>query len=516
MNWLSYLRAFDLSAVQLTCRFYASPSLMDAIVRHVAERVYPLELSEGYDQQPVVYQRHPNLLTVENLRNMELMVIARILARPEPVSGTGFVVSKSWCKAALKWLEGHEQQRLQQAQESKRKPSRKQRVRNRRLSDVSPPWPNCNADILCEHANLICMSNKSARARRRLIDKQSWKAISNLYPDSTPLESFTGECLKCRSEAQSAKQDAELKEQLQLQRRKKPLDRVAIRQFYTRTRGVPTQALMKRDDQAACCPLQDGTYYVLPRLWCQGWRRYIKTGEVPVTSFNSSLPKSTASSDPLPPPPDSAFLLCAAHRLPLFPAHLEAYLLGHTYYLFPNNSSTSETDSPAPAAAGRAVPVGLDEHLDHSVLQALQAAGLGPAEVSRQLQAMRILEYERNSAIKCINSSSFYTPPDDWVEILTQEEYIALLEEQRWSGSTPDPAECVSFFVQQSGSSIRFSPTSPCRDCHPAARRYCSSSSSSGGGNNNNDLKRSASKQKKHRGGSKVSRPSLNPMHMEY
>jgi hypothetical protein len=521
VNFLSYLRAFDMASVQQTCRFYAAPPLMDAIVRHVAERVYPAELSEGYDRQPVQFQREANLLTVEHLRNMELVVIARVLSRPEPASGTGYVVSKSWCKAALKWLEGYEQQRQQQAQQSKKKLNRKQRVRNRRLSDVSPPWPNCNADILCAHANLICMSNKSARARRKLIDRQSWKAISNLYPDSTPLESLVGECIMCRSEALTAKQEADLKDQMELQRRKKPLDRPVIRQFYTRTRGVPTQAVKQGDSGAAGCPLEDGVYYILPRVWCQGWRRYIKTGEVGGHVGSSiSLPKAASASDPLPPAPDTTCLLCAAHRLPLFPAHLEAYLYRHTDTLFPNSSATEGDDAAAPEAAAaapaRAVPVGQVEPVDQSILQALQAAGLSPAEVARQLQAMRILEHERlNNASLNVGggaaaSASYYSPPDDWVEILTREEYTTLLEEQRWSGSVPDPAEGVSFVVK-GGSVTRFLPKSPCRDCHPAARRYCCTSSSKA-----NDLKKTVSKQKKHRGGSKVSRPSLSPMNLEY
>lgn len=521
VNLLSYLRAFDVASVQQTCRFYAAPPLMDAIVRHVAERVYPPELSEGYDRQPVQFQREANLLTVEHLRNMELVVIARVLSRPEPASGTGFVVSKSWCKAALKWLEVYEQQRQQQQaqQSNKKKPNRKQRVRNRRLSDVSPPWPNCNADILCVHANLICMSNKSARARRKLIDRQSWKAISNLYPDSTPLESLVGECIMCRSEALTAKQEADLKDQMDLQRRKKPLDRPAIRQFYTRTRGVPTQAVKQGDASVVGCPLEDGTYYILPRVWCQGWRRYIKTGELGGQSGSSiSLPKAATTSDPLPPAPDTTCLLCAAHRLPLFPAHLEAYLYRHTDSLFPNSSTAAEVDdaaaAPPAAVAARAVPVGQDEAVDPAALLALQAAGLGPAEVARQLQALRILEHERlSNAIvggAAAASSCYYSPPDDWVEILTRDEYTTLLEEQRWSGSVPDPAEGVSFVVK-GGSVVRFLPKSPCRDCHPSARRYCCTSSS-----NASDLKKTVSKQKKHRGGSKLSRPILSPMHLEY
>lgn len=547
VNLLTYLRAFDLASVQLTCRYYAAPALMDSLVRHAAERVYPPELSHGFDQQPVVQslsssqnppRTPPHCLTVEHLRNMELVVIARVLARPEPTSG-GFVVSKSWCKAALRWLEVREQHQLQQQQNSgsgtTKKTGRKQKVRNRRLSDVCPPWPNVNSDLLCEHANLSCLgNNKSARARRRLLDKQAWKALSNLYPDSTPLDAVAGECYLCQSAARSAREDAEHKEQAQLQQRKKPLGHPAVRQFYTRTRGVPVQALRgeasssAESAQPSCvCPLRDGVYYLLPRVWCQGWRRYIKTGEVGAFA-GSLLLKSPPNASPLPPPPDVAGLLCAAHRLPLFPAHLEAYLNGQTTHLFASQTLHEDTATVAAEAAGgppaavaaaavRVRPVvGLRERaddtvVDQAVLQSLQAAGLSPAEVTRQLQALRLLEYERHAAISKShhhnNHANAYTPPDDWVEILTDDEYIALLDEQRWSGSAPDPAECVSFRVQD-GTTIRFAPTQPCRDCHPGARRYCGSKATNT--KTQNDLRRSCSKQKKHRGGTKVSRPNAN------
>ena len=164
---LTYLRAFDLSAVQLTSRYFNQPELIHAIVTHTSEQVYPANLTQGFADQAVVRSADDNsamprngevLYTLEHLRNMELLVIARVLNSPEPA--TGFIVSKSWCKTALKWLEATTNAAKEESNISKSKPKKKvskkkQRMRARRLSDVSPPWPNVNSDLLCEHCRFL-------------------------------------------------------------------------------------------------------------------------------------------------------------------------------------------------------------------------------------------------------------------------------------------------------------------------------------------------------------------------
>ena len=121
------------------------------------------------------------VLTYEMLRNMEMLVVARVLSRPEPPlheRDSCFYVSKSWCRAALRWLEGQEEERKEKeerrraAEEArlaavagtpkgkgmhrkhpgssgKKKLSRKeQRQRERKMSDAMPPWSNINTDIV--------------------------------------------------------------------------------------------------------------------------------------------------------------------------------------------------------------------------------------------------------------------------------------------------------------------------------------------------------------------------------
>jgi hypothetical protein len=126
--------------------------------------------------------------TYEMLRNMEMLVVARVLSRPEPPiheRSNCFYVSKSWCRTALRWLEVQEEERKEREERrraaheaklaaaaaigtpkgggkggkynkhqqygssGKKKMSRKeQKERERRMSDSMPPWSNINVDIV--------------------------------------------------------------------------------------------------------------------------------------------------------------------------------------------------------------------------------------------------------------------------------------------------------------------------------------------------------------------------------
>lgn len=463
--------------VHQTCVHYANGHLIHKIVQHTAEHVYPNSLTAGFDQQPLTngsstfggagcrspptksFKSTTNStasdsstttasttpldnnnnnnknyhFTLEHLRNMELLVVARVLSRPEPKQG-GYFVSKSWCKTALQWLELQQDASVKQ-QAPKKLSKKKQRLRQRRLSEVSTPWPNVNSDILCEHQNLQrCSSGKSARARRRLLDKQAWKILKKLYPDSTQLESAVGECLHCTLEAETVrKTERDLAEQLKLER-KRPLEDKNVRRFYTRTRGVPVHCLRPVEPAlekmpARQCPLLPGIYHLIPRAWCHGWRRFIKTGESCVSKF---------------PAPDAASLLCDAHRLPLLPPHLEAYLYGESPHLMLASTAGNETESVTPtvAAASAATtsphrPFVPGQAPDLETLQALRAAGLSEAEVASQLTAMRGLEVRSNhaaAALVAAASPAAHSKNElldrenhSVVELLTEEEFSALV-----------------------------------------------------------------------------------------
>lgn len=467
VNILTYLRAYDLSSVQQTCKFYSSKDLVHKIVLHTAEHVYPPALTVGFQQAAQ--------LNFESLRNLELQVVARVLNSPEPP--TGFLVSKSWCKQALKWLETQEQSKQRGVQKLSKK---KQRMRSRKLSDASPPWPNVNIDLLCEHSNLSRCSSKTARARRRVLDKQAWKILKKLYPDSTQLESCMGECLQCTLDAETQRRnELDAKERAKLER-KKPLADDDVRRFYTRKNGVPNQCLV--DNQ-----LVEGVYYVLPRSWCFAWRKFIKTGE-----------------GGQPTPPDAASLLCHAHRLLLVPPHLDQFLLGKSNQLMsasceqqgqgratsggvaglssPDSSirgSTSATSISSPFARS---PPGAAP--DQDSFQAVRAAGFSWEEISRQMNAIRLLETNNTAApLGHVASSTIRNDLLDLenysvVEILSAAEYAAL---EKWF---PHPSFALTFEKRGNNSGKIAWSTPVCYDCDASGKsshvsikqrsRYCS------------------------------------------
>lgn len=460
VNILTYLRAYDLTTVHQTCHFYHNPALVHAIVVHAAEGgVYPVDLTQGFEKQPVMAPvaeegskpaavnkagkkkgstsvtkpapAMPLVYTFEHLRNMELLVVARVLSRPEPTGenglGGGYYVSKSWCKTALKWLECQQERQQQYAaqqqqagnssnkKKNKKLSKKQQRLRQRKYSDASPPWPNVNSDIVCCHQQLQrCSNRKSARARRKILDKQAWKCLKKLYPESISLEAQEGECLQCILEAETVKKTQQQREEQLKEERKAPLSQPELRRFYTRSRGVPVHCLTEKTDgleQALLedckprassstststkevkggCPLIPGTYYALPRAWCHAWRKYMKTGE-----GGTLLP------------PDGSALLCDAHRLSLLPPHLESYLYGESTQLWGSkklqlleeelllDESQQSSSSMFPSPVARRSVVGLSPQAGELPLPA--DLGLSPAEVAQQHRAMMTLERQRDS-----------------------------------------------------------------------------------------------------------------------
>lgn len=218
--------------------------------------------------------------------------------------------------------------------------------------------------------------------------------------------------MQCRLEAvqsQKAKADAE---ESAKQRRMEPLQDPIIRRFYTRTRGVPDHCL--RDSDRAMmgeCPLIDGIYFVLPRSWCHGWRRFMKTGE-------------GGKSDVTYEAPDSARVLCDLHRMALLPPHLKDYLYGKSSHLL--ESSTQRQASTAAAAFAQmpdsALPA-LPAIAEESI-QAMRSLGLNEDEIARQLAAMRSIEAQRRRMQEAIAVDTASSPSRN--EMLDRENYIVV------------------------------------------------------------------------------------------
>jgi hypothetical protein len=511
----SFLRANCLARFQQTCKSFNSSILVHSIVANAAEFVYPPEMTSGFELQPVgslgaiVDKNRKNdqndVYTFEHLRNMELLVIARVLSSPEPT--VGFVVSRSWCKTALKWLEVQQECRDEFTNHGKKKgkgAKKVQRSRQRQSSENITLCPNINGDIICPHSQLQHLSNnKSARARRRLLDRKAWNVLKALYPESTPLESVYGECVQCRADAETVKKNQADEKENEKLLRKLPLSNPALRRLYTRTRGVPEHCLRitvandvtgklkeksdndKEDSKPSAttskgatgqvdfkrltstCPLVSGTYYVLPRSWCHGWRRYMKTGEGGLANVYQGY--SCNRNSCAFPPPDAAVLLCDFHNMALLPPHLESYLfddfdisIEHKQLLRPITIGELIVSPPSPAISTFAAATISSPPSVHIVgqgptdesIEALRSTGMTDDEVGFQLSAMRVLEESRRRDLAIVqdvaddeeqpsqrprsgslsNNELLDRENHVVVEILDEEEFVAL--ESCWPGTT--------------------------------------------------------------------------------
>jgi len=296
------------------------------------------------------------------------------------------------------------------------------------------------------------------------MDKQAWKILKKLYPDSTQLDSMGGECLQCLMETETAKKNEQDRLEQEKIERKKPLADPLVRRFYTRTRGVPAECLTENTPAVAAanlCPLKSGTYVILPRAWCHQWRKYMKTGE-------GSMPM----------PPDSSALLCDAHKYALLPPHLEAFLNGNTSQLLSTVKVVNDVpQSPVPAPPG-AVPVGMQPNFDTETLNAMMAAGLSQAEIASQRLAMLQLQHDQQQQhqVALLSSRRDSANVNDMldrenhvvVELVTQDEWNALQEAGGWPKTLSHFAVRVTVLDNQSYSVS----THPCRECDPTGSRF--------------------------------------------
>eukprot|EP00520_Triparma_pacifica_P001094 CAMPEP_0118657108 /NCGR_PEP_ID=MMETSP0785-20121206/13835_1 /TAXON_ID=91992 /ORGANISM="Bolidomonas pacifica, Strain CCMP 1866" /LENGTH=563 /DNA_ID=CAMNT_0006549989 /DNA_START=358 /DNA_END=2046 /DNA_ORIENTATION=- len=266
---MSSLRAYDLGALQQTCKAFADPALANRVVKYVSAGVYPESLTAGFTTAQVsgIVSTGERLLNFKNMRDMEMLVVARVLSRPEPAEG--FWVSKAWCKSALKWLEATTKT------PKKNLSKRKGRIRDRRLSDALPPWPNINVDIMCEHGSLVTSSKPGAK--RKVIDKKAWRVLRKLYPDSSSIPTSNGECVHCQFERLEGKRRKEKALEEGRAERKKVLAVGLVRDVYRRSKGVPEGAIRS---SAAASPSTSST------------RSFTSTTGVPLCSPCSSTPTS--------------------------------------------------------------------------------------------------------------------------------------------------------------------------------------------------------------------------------
>ncbi|KAL7530438.1 hypothetical protein ACHAWF_003374 [Thalassiosira exigua] len=334
-----------------------------------------------------------------------------------------------------------------------------------RNMEIRRPGVNQRTYLPCEHGSIKQCSTKSSRARCRVLDKQPWRVLKRLYPESVPLDTDGAGCLLCVAEAETVKRAESDRKEEEKADRKKPLGCPLVWGFYTR--GSPR----------------------IPPNGGPGAR----AGErpVPLPLDDSSCPL-TPGGGPIP-APDASEVLCDAHNLPLVPPHLEAFLRGESGTLLGGNSGTAggnsdEGSAPVPVDAAAAAPVGSRCPAPRvgpdcaEMLRALRAAGLSESELRAQRAAMAwmeeglrrvsIRERERPqpSHQPAVTNEQLDRENRIVVEVLTDEEVGAWAWEKWW------PQHCtytLRFVIVEGGargSTVILWSTSPCRECDPSSR----------------------------------------------
>ncbi len=372
INIFMYLRAVDLSQVSCVCVALAKNNeLMNRTIQSIADSVYGHELTDGFSFD------NNNNNGVEALYQLELLVLARILARPsgrrlvDDETNSYYFVSKSWIQTTLKWLStatstttvASKTPTKGNRKSKKKKQPRKQQRQQKQQKQQQRPWPNINSNLCCPHGNLlprlpnnptnnnsITLSNHSQHGGRNrsnsrdygdlvTMDQGAWHVLKKLYPSSTPLALEKGECMTCRLEYEQYILQQKLAQKKEEDERKKPLSCPIVRRVYHRRKGMPTHLLQPTSKENQFQLVPNHTYHAIPRSWCRSWRKYIKTGQ----SHDSPM-KTTKTSKSFP-PPDASLLLCAAHKLPQVPPHLEEFIYGDTNTLFDNGQVDGNGES---------------------------------------------------------------------------------------------------------------------------------------------------------------------------
>jgi hypothetical protein len=338
------------------------------------------------------------------------------------------------------------------------------------------------------------------------MDKHAWKVLRRLYPESVPLTcrslrpGGSGDimdsdaCLQCSAECESEKRSQE-QYKLQLeQERKKPLADPLIRAFYVRaSRGVPHDRVVRcaapthdsKPSATNMVPLLPGVYHVIPRTWCQRWRKYMKSGGVD---------KHTACL-----PPDATDMLCDVHKLPVLPPHLEQYLRGESPggAFFPSSAASASqperedsahsvrgfvpgeaTASPggvlSPARANNHIRDGDAMGITAALLAVAAADGIPAINVARELEAQRNAMAQigvSSPTAGAARAPSFMATAErecqTLVEIVTDEEFSAL--EQEFWPLMEGTCFTLRFDVATAAASNKQSTVewfyTPCREC---------------------------------------------------
>ena len=255
----------------------------------------------------------------------------------------GYWLSKNWARHLRRYYEQSRAKLLSPAS-----PAKPQRRRSRSNSgEALPPWPDANAEILCEHGFLCPRACARPGSKRVLVSRETWRAIQGKFPLSTKFKaSAAAECLECLQCVQDRKEARALVRQQQDDERLERLREVdeCSAHWWAKPKKPLQAALQRRSSPSSLLRgllpkerarkgfpggnrLSPGAYRLVPRAWLKKWRR--------------SLAVSGAER---PGPPTTSDCLCHAHGLPVIPAHVTAWLRGESLDLLPHHSQATDFD----------------------------------------------------------------------------------------------------------------------------------------------------------------------------
>lgn len=246
-----YLRATDLASASEVSKNIFCKSLISKAVLFQIENVYPKSWSSPVKEKrlpgspsPQLGRSHTIEYGCDDLFITEVKSILFALSSPAPVNGRGYWISATWLANAKKFYESIS---LPDVRSNGKRvtPKKLAKIRQRRGSDVLPPWPEINADITCSHCNLAL--SKNLRAKKRLLACNFWQFLRKFYPTGPEyISTKSSDCILCHRDDEIAKASALSKREAGIKSRRSEFMNGPLESLASRKSGVPAHLLTQK------------------------------------------------------------------------------------------------------------------------------------------------------------------------------------------------------------------------------------------------------------------------------
>lgn len=248
---LEHLRATDLASAREVSKSIFCKSLISKAVLFQIENVYSKSWSSPSKEKrlpgypfPQPKSTHIVEYGCDDLFITEIKSILFALSSPAPVNGRGYWISATWLANAKKFYESISLPDVR-INGKRTTPKKLAKIRQRRGSDVLPPWPEMNADITCSHCNLAL--SKNLRAKKRLLAYNFWQFLRKFYPSGPEyISTKSSECILCQRDDEIAKASALSIRVAEIKSRRSEFLNGPLESLASRKSGVPTHLLTQK------------------------------------------------------------------------------------------------------------------------------------------------------------------------------------------------------------------------------------------------------------------------------